>query len=116
MKDFDPALRFSDDLSLFRKQCAYHRITNKSVFGLTDAHINFGIDLLELVGQSTFDIGNAIEDVIKRDTWVTNATATVDSTIVDGETEYDIGVVLETVDNVTLELKIKAAKGEVTLL
>lgn len=116
MDDFDVGLRFTDDRRMFRRQQAYHRITNRSVFGFTDAAVNFGIDVTELIGQPAFDVANAIEEAVGRDAWVTSVTANVSTEVVDGETSYTISIIVESQDDDTFDLTIKAAKEQVELL
>lgn len=80
MSDFEPSLRLGTRQELYRMQ-AFHRVTTDSVFGPTDDHVNFGVDLRTKLGGTDFDIESAVEDAVTKDTWVRGADITVTRTL-----------------------------------
>lgn len=119
MDDFAPDMRLATRTELYRMQ-AYHRITTNSVYGTTEAHIDFGIDLRERIGGTDFDIESAVDDAVSKDTWVLGVETTVTRTQIGNErTDARVDIRIDTnagpvelfvaVSELTIELLNEAA-------
>lgn len=104
--DFDERLSATDDPREIIFQAAYHRITNVSVYGDTDAHINFGIDVRTMLGAPDSDIMSAVDEAIQRDPRVLDTTTTI--TRVQGAAPDQV--------NYTLRIEIDSAAGPFDLV
>lgn len=95
--DFDEALRLATPLQLIA-QAAYHRITNVSVFGDTDRHVNFGIDVRAMLHAPDSDLASAIDEAVQRDPRILDSTTTVVDTRGESveETQKTIRIELDT--------------------
>jgi hypothetical protein len=103
--DFDPALRTVSGIARVA-QAAYHRVTNVSVFGDTDAHVNFGIDVRTMLNAPETDIASAVDEAIQRDRRVLDTTTTVTRTT--GESIEEV--------NLTIRVEIDTAIGPFDLV
>jgi hypothetical protein len=92
---------------------AYHRIKTNSVYGTTEAHINFGVDLRERLGGTDFDIEAAVDDAISRDTWVLGVETVVTRTRV-GNERVDARVAIQ-VDTDAGPVELFVAVSELTI-
>lgn len=104
--DFDERLSVTNDPRKMIFQAAYHRITNVSVYGDTDAHVNFGIDVRTMLGAPDQDIAAACDEAIQRDPRVLDTTTTI--TRVQGAAPDRV--------NYTLRIEIDTADGPFDLV
>lgn len=115
MDDFAPDMRLATRTELYRMQ-AYHRITTNSVYGTTEAHVDFGVDLRERIGGTDFDIESAVDDAISKDTWVLGVETVVTRTQVGNErTDARVDIRIDT-DAGPVELFVAVSELTIELL
>ncbi len=103
--DFDEALRMATERELIG-QAAYHRITNVSVCGETDDHVNFGIDLRGRLNAPETDIASECDEAVQRDPRILDTTTTVVKS--DGESTEEV--------NMTVRIEMDTTAGPVDLV
>lgn len=89
-KDFDVRSDFNESLSTTTglqivKNACLHRLTQRSVIGRSDAHVNFGIDLREKLGARETDLASECDDAVQRDPRVLDSEHTVTRIVGDGD-------------------------------